>query len=70
MRNERLPNEAREVVGIVSDEVIAVRVGGTEAMLVNDVFVATGASFDDPIVVTTAEGERALPRLRLPPADV
>ena len=52
----------REVVGIVSDEVMAVHVGGTEAVLVNNVFVAVGAFPDDPIVLTTAAGERTVQR--------
>jgi hypothetical protein len=69
VRNEGLRDETREVVGIVADEVIAVRVGATEAVLVNNVFVATGASVDDPIVVTTADGERVVQRPTLPTGD-
>jgi hypothetical protein len=69
VRNEGLRDEEREVVGIVSDEVTAVRVGGTEAVLANNVFVATGASYDDPIVVMTADGERAVRRPKPPPGD-
>ena len=58
-----------EVVGIVSDEVTAVHVGGAEAVLGNNVFVAVGASSDDRIVVHTADGERTVRRPRLPRGD-
>jgi hypothetical protein len=69
VHNEGLHDEEREVVGIVSDEVTAVHVGGHEAALVNNVFVAIGASMDDPIVVTTVEGERTVRRPRRPAGD-
>ena len=48
-------------IGIVADPVTAVRVGGVEAVLANNVFVAN-ASLYDGIVVTTPEGERRVPR--------
>ena len=48
-------------IGIVTDPVIAVRVGGVEAVLANNVFIAN-ASLYEAIVVTTPEGERTLPR--------
>jgi len=59
-----------EVVGIVSDEVTEVHVGGTEAVLANNVFIAVGAAFDDPIVVQTADRERAVRLPRQPPGDI
>jgi hypothetical protein len=59
----------REVVGIVSDEVTAVRVGDTEVILVNNVFVAVGSSPEDPIVVRTADGERTVRRPTPPSGD-
>jgi hypothetical protein len=46
------------VVGIVSDEVTAVHVGSTEAVLSNNVFLAVDVSLDDPIVFRAADGER------------
>jgi hypothetical protein len=69
VRNEGLRDEEREVVGIVSDEATAVHVGGTEAILSNNVFVAVGASYSDPIVVQTANGQRTIRRPSLPRAD-
>jgi hypothetical protein len=39
-RDEGLRTEEREVVGIDADEVTAVHVGGTEAVLTNNVFIA------------------------------
>jgi hypothetical protein len=69
VHNEGLHDEEHEVVGIVSDEVTAVHVGGNEAVLVNNVFVAIGASLDDPIVVTTVEGKRTVRRPKLPAGD-
>jgi hypothetical protein len=49
-----------EIVGIVSDEVIAVHVGSAKAVLANNVFIAVDVSLDDPIVLRTADGERSV----------
>ena len=47
------------VVGIVSDDVSAVRVGEVPAMLVNNAFLAEIGRDDSPVVVvTTPEGDR------------
>jgi hypothetical protein len=46
-----------ETVGVVSDLVMAVRVGDVEAVLANNVFVADTFSFNE-IFVTTADGEQ------------
>jgi hypothetical protein len=59
----------REVVGIVCDAVTAVHVGGIEAVLMNNVFVAVGAFPEDPIVLTTGDGSRTVQRPWLPGDD-
>ena len=46
-------------VGVVADVVTAVRVGDVKAMLGGNVFLAETASADQ-VVVTTADGERAV----------
>jgi hypothetical protein len=54
------------VSGLIPDGVTAVRVGNTQAVLGQNVFMATVASLGDPVVLTTADGtERSVP---VPPA--
>jgi hypothetical protein len=55
------------VNGIVPDAVIAVRVGGVDAVLGDNGFIAVGKSLADPIVLVTADGERTVERPSFPP---
>jgi hypothetical protein len=55
------------VHGIVPDAVIAVRVGGVDAVLGDYGFIAMGKSLADPIVLVTADGERTVERPSFPP---
>jgi hypothetical protein len=48
------------VYGIVPDSVIAVRVGVVDAVLGENGFIANVTSVADPIVLVTADGERAI----------
>lgn len=57
----RVQGDGGMTIGIVADPVTAVRVGDVEAVLANNVFMAN-ASMYEGIVVTTAEGERTVPR--------
>ena len=54
--------------GIVADAVIAVRIGGVEAVLANNAYMAEVPEPGGDVVLTTAAGEREFPRPSILPA--